>query len=264
MNRGPANNRSRPRYDGPSFEVPAVWSPGEDRRPLLDKDDRAMLAIIATVSRYRKGEFIYQEGTRADHVFNTISGVVKSYRSQPNRKQQVMGFLFPHDLFGLAEQGRYVNSASAVTQVMLYKIPTAALEARLRRYPSLDFQVICRLCHDLREAQQHAILLSKHRAVAKLGLFLQMLEAHQKTEGPSSQEIYVPMARRDIGAYVNMSPEAITRSLRGLVRRGVISVRDRRYVKIIDRVGLEDAISETAATKEKATPAATLDVALPL
>ena len=33
-----------------------------------------MLAIIATVSRYRKGEFIYQEGTGADHVFNTISG----------------------------------------------------------------------------------------------------------------------------------------------------------------------------------------------
>ena len=65
---------------------------------------------------------------------------------------------------------------------MLYKVATAALEARLRRYPSLDFQVICRLCHDLREAQQHAILLSKHRAVAKLGLFLQMLEAHQKTE----------------------------------------------------------------------------------
>ena len=71
------------------------------------------------------------------------------------------------------------------------------------------------------------------------------------------------MARRDIGAYVNMSPEAITAALRGLVRRGVISVRDRRYVKIIDRVGLEDAISETATTKEKATPAATLDVALP-
>lgn len=93
-----------------------------------------MLAIIATVGRYKKGELIYQEGTRADHVFNIISGVVKSYRSQPNRKEQVVGFLFPHDLFGLAEQGRYVNSASAVTQVMLYKVPTAALEARLRRY----------------------------------------------------------------------------------------------------------------------------------
>ena len=251
------NNRNRPPYDGPSFEVPTVWSPGEDPRALLDKDDRAMLAIIATVSRYKKGELICQEGVRSDYTFNIIAGVVKSYRSQPNRKQQVLSFLFPHDLFGLAEQGRYVNSAAAVTQVMLYKVPTAALEARMRRNPSLDFQVICRLCHDLREAQQHAILLSRHHAVAKLGLFLQMLEAHQNAEGHSSQEIQVPMARTDIGAYVNISPEAVTRSLRELVRRGLISVRERRYVKIIDRVGLEEAISEAVATKDKAPPQAT-------
>jgi CRP/FNR family transcriptional regulator len=247
MSRRPANSRNQPPDDGPSFKVPALWFPGEGPRPLLDKDDRAMLAIIATVGRYKKGELIYQEGARAGHVFNVISGVVKSYRSQPNRKQQVMGFLFPHDLVGLAEHGRYVNSASAVTQVVLYKIPTTALEARLRRNPSLDFQVICKLCHDLREAQQHAILLSKHRAVAKLGLFLQMLEAHQNAEGHSSSEIYVPMARTDIGAYVNMSPEAVTRSLQGLVHREVISVRDRRYITIIDRMGLEDAISDTVA-----------------
>lgn len=203
-----------------------------------------MLAIIATIGRYKKGEMIYHEGARAAHIYNIVSGVVKSFRSQQNRKQQVMGFLFPRDLLGLAEQGQYVNSASAVTQVVLYKIPTAALEARLRRSPSLDFQVICRLCHELREAQQHAILLSKHRAVAKLGLFLQMLEAHQNAEGHSSQEIQVPMARTDIGAYVNVSPEVVTRALRELVRRRVISVRDRRCIKIIDRVGLEDVISD--------------------
>lgn len=255
MSRRPANNPNRAPDDGPSFRVPAVWFPGEDPRPLLDKDDRAMLAIIATVGRYRKGELIYREGSRADHVFNVISGVVKSYRSQPNRKQQVMGFLFPHDLIGLAQHRRYVNSASAVTQVVLYKIPTTALEARLRRNPSLDFQVICRLCHDLREAQQHAILLSKHRAVAKLGLFLQMLEAHQNAEGNLSGEIHVPMARTDIGAYVNLSAEAVSRSLQGLVRRGVISVRDRRYIKIIDRMGLEDAISEMMATRGERSPA---------
>jgi CRP-like cAMP-binding protein len=257
MSRDPLDNRNRPPYDGPSFEVPAIWSAGKDPRTLLDKDDRAMLAIIATISRYKKGELICQEGARADHIFNIIAGVVKSYRSQPNRKQQVLSFLFPHDLFGLAEQGTYVNSAAAVTQVILYKVPTAALEARMRRNPSLDFQVICRLCHDLREAQQHAILLSKHHAVAKLGLFLQMLEAHQNAEGHSFQEIQVPMARTDIGAYVNISPEAVTRSLRTLVRRGVISVRARNHIKIIDRVGLEEVISEVAATRDKASPAAT-------
>ena len=54
-----------------------------------------MLAIIATVGRYKKGELIYQEGTRADHVFNIISGVVKSYRSQPNRKSRLWDSCFP-------------------------------------------------------------------------------------------------------------------------------------------------------------------------
>jgi CRP/FNR family transcriptional regulator len=250
-------NRNRLPYDGPSFKVPAIWLPREASRTLLDKDDRAMLAIIATIGRYKKGGLICQEEARADYVFSLISGVVKSYRSHPNRKQQVMGFLFPDDLFGLAEQGRYVNSASAVTEAILYKIPTAALEARLRRYASLDFQVICRLCHELREAQQHAILLSKHRAIAKLGLFLQMLEAHQNAAGHFSQEIQVPMTRTDIGTYVNISPEAVTRALRWLIRRGVISVRDRRYIKIIDRVGLEDVISGTTATRYKASRAAT-------
>jgi CRP/FNR family transcriptional regulator len=155
-----------------------------------------------------------------------------------------MGFLFSRDVAGLAANGRYVNSAAAVTQVALYKVPAALLETRLRRYPRLDFQVICKLCHDLREAQQHAFLLSKHRAVAKVGLFLQMLETHQNAEGHLSDEIQVPMARTDIGAYVNISPEAVTRALQELVRRGVIRIRDRRYIKIIDRTGLEKIISE--------------------
>jgi len=82
-----------------------------------------------------------------------------------------------------------------------------------------------------------------------------MLAAHQNAEGHSSPEIQVPMARTDIGAYVNMSPEAVTRSLRALVRRGVISVRARNHIKIIDRAGLEKVISEAAATRDKALPA---------
>jgi CRP-like cAMP-binding protein len=246
MNRGIGNNRRHLSNGGPSIKVPVLWSVGWDPPGLLDEEDRAMLAAIATVGRYKKGELIYQEGTSADYVFNIISGVAKSYRSQENHRPQVVALLFPHDVIGLAADGKYVNSAAAVTQVTLYKMPAAALEARLRRNPRLDFQVICKLCNDLREAQQHALLLSRHRAAAKLCLFLQMLETHQNAEGHLSNEIQVPMARADVAAYVNMSPEAVTRSLRQLVRRGVISVRDRRYIKIIDRSGLEDIISETA------------------
>ena len=206
-----------------------------------------MLAVIATVARYKKGEPIYQEGDRADSVFNIIAGVVKVYTQHHGRKQLVLGFMFPQDIIGLADRGQYVNSAAAVAPVTVYKIPAVALEARLRRNPSLDFQVICKLCHELRGAQQHAILLSKHHAVARLGLFLQMLETQEPAAGGTCEETLLPMSRIDIGSYMNISPEAVSRAMQELVRRGVISLRNRRHVRIIDRAGLEDIISESAA-----------------
>ncbi len=203
-----------------------------------------MLAVISTIARYRKGETIYREGASADYVFNLITGLVKSCISLPDKGQHVVGFLFPGDLIGLADEGTYVNSAEAVTPVTLYKMPVAALEARLRRNPNLDFHVICKLCHDLREAQRHAYFLSKHHAIAKLGLFLQMIETHQAAFGQPPGEVYLPMTRVDIGAYVGLSPEAVTRSLRELISRRAISMRDRRHVELIDRTRLEAAISE--------------------
>ena len=214
---------------------------------MLTEDDRSMLAVIATVGRYKKGDRIYQQGSSADYIFNIITGVVKSYRSQETHRQQIMGFLFPHDIVGLADQGKYVNSAAAVTAVTLFKIPTTALEARLRANSGFEYQVISKLCHDLRAAQLHAVLLGKHHAIAKLGLFLQMLETQQSPDGRLTDEIFVPMSRIDIGSYTDMSPEAVSRALQELVRRRVISLRDRRYIRIVDRARLEDVISERAS-----------------
>jgi CRP/FNR family transcriptional regulator len=154
-------------------------------------------------------------------------------------RQHIAGFLFADDLIGLVQNGVYVNSAEAVTAATLYRIPTAALEVRLRNYPDLDFQVISKLCHELCEAQRHAVLLSEQHAIAKVGLFLQMLETHQHARGESMGEVYMQMTRRDIAAYVGLTPEAVTRSLRDLVNRGAITLRDQRHVQIINRSRLE-------------------------
>ena len=210
------------------------------RNPKIGND-----AVIATVRRYRKGETIYREGEQAAAVFNIITGVVKSFKALPDNEQYIVGFLFPNDLFGLAEYGSYVNSAEAVTAVTLYRIPTKALETRLRQNAKLDFEVIGKLCHDLREAQHHAFLLSKHRAIAKVGLFVQFLETMQAAQREITEEIYLPMARSDIGAYLGISPEAVTRSFRELANGGAIAFRDRRHLKIIDRALLEAAIAES-------------------
>ena len=125
----------------------------------------------------------------------------------------------------------------------------------MNKYPHLDFAVISKICHDLREAQHHAFLLSKQRAIEKMGLFLQLLETHEAVHGISAGEVYLPMSRSDIGAYAGISPEAVSRSLRDLINRGVVSVRDRRHIKIIDRQQLETLIYESSAAATRSLPA---------
>jgi CRP/FNR family transcriptional regulator, anaerobic regulatory protein len=168
---------------GPFIAAPALWGPTNGKPgQMLSDEKRAQIAVISSVVRFRRGEKIYEEGDRADAVFNIIAGVVKSYRSLAGERRHIVGFLFPDDLIGLAEGGRYVNSAEAVTAVSGYRIPVTALESKLRKDSALEFEVVCKLCHELREAQRHAFLLSRNRALSKIGLFLQMLENYQEVK----------------------------------------------------------------------------------
>lgn len=209
-------------------------SPGKMHQ-LLSEEERARLAVIASVVRFRKGAGIYDEGDRADAVFNIISGVAKACQRDASSAEHIAAFLFPDDLFGLAQEGRYVNSIKALTPITAYRIPVAALRRHLTGDPVLEFHIIAKLCHELRQAQRHAFLLASKRTLSKLGLFLQMLEQLQAARGEAASEIYLPMDRTDIAEYVGVSLEAVSRAFRTLTTRGILRCRDRRHVKIADR-----------------------------
>ena len=65
---------------------------------------------------------VYREQSAATSVFAVADGVVKTYRDLPSGKRTIGAFLFARDLFGLAENGRYINCAQAVTRVTLYRL----------------------------------------------------------------------------------------------------------------------------------------------
>jgi len=235
-------NLHRPGDRGPSVTAIGLWgSSGGKRLHLLTDEKRARLAVISSVLRFDKGVEIYREGDSADAIFNIIGGVVKTYKNLDHQTKHIVAFLFPEDLVGLPEEGKYVNSAEAVTAVTAYRIPVSVLETRLRRDPDLEFLVICKLCQELREAQRHALLLTKHHAPAKIAMFVQMLENYQCARGESLEEVYLPMSRSDIADYVGMSAEAVSRSFHALASRGAVVFRDRRHLKIVNRSCLERA-----------------------
>jgi CRP-like cAMP-binding protein len=224
---------------GPAIRAFDPWmkgnpSPGRMHQ-LLSDDERARLAVIASVARFKKGTEIYHEGDHADAVFNIISGVAKVCQRDAGGVEHIAAFLFPDDLFGLAQEGCYANSIKTLTPVTAYRIPVTALRSRLTGDPALEFHVIAKLCHELRQAQRHAFLLAGKRTLPKLAMFFQMLEQLQAARGGTVSEIYLPMDRTDIAEYIGVSLAALSRAFRTLTTRGILQCRDRRHVKIADR-----------------------------
>ena len=220
---------------GPTIRALDPWAPSAGRmHRLLTDDERARLAVMASIVRFKKGEVIYRENDRADAVFNIISGAVAAYKTADG-SEHIVAFLLVDDLFGLSAEGLYANSTKAITAVTAYRLPVTVLRGSLTKDAELEFHVICKLCQELRQTQRHAFLLSQRSAVTKVAMFLQMIEQLQISRNEQTTEITLPMDRSDIAKYAGLTLAAVSRAFRSLTTRSIIKVRDRRHVSIIDR-----------------------------
>lgn len=202
--------------------------------PLLTKAQRQRLSAIATRLRLRPRTIVYREDAPASAVFIIASGVVKSFRDLPSGRRRVAGFLFAEDIFGLAENGHYVNTTQAVTEVKAYRLPLDALEQLFLHDGQLQMQFLVKVTHALRQAQRQKIVLTRRDAIGRVAMFLSMLERRAADAGIRSA-IDVPMSRSDVAGYLGLSLEAVSRATTALTRRRTIAFVDRHTVRIVDR-----------------------------
>jgi CRP/FNR family transcriptional regulator len=227
---------------GPAIHAVHPWAAGNPgsglRHQLLSDAERTRLAKIASIVRVKKGEEIYREGEEAEAAFNIFSGVVSAYQSSADG-DHISSFLYPGDLFGLSEEGRYTNSTRATTPVVAYKMPLAAVRRILDNNADLDVNVIIKLCEELRQAQRHAFILAQRRAATRLAMFLDLQEHLQLSRDEVAADIYLPMDRSSIADYLGLTLAAVGRAFRALTSRKIISLRDRHHVQVLDRTALD-------------------------
>ena len=173
---------------------------------------------------------VYREESAARSVFIIAEGVVKAFKDMPSGKRGVTAFLYPADVFGLAENGLYVRTAQAVTQALLYRFDVNVLIETLKSDGELQLKFVCKLTHELREAQRQTIAIGRKDAIGKLAMFFRQLQR----EPGASRDIDLPMTRSDIASYLGLSLESVSRATRALERRGVVCFPNRHMVRIID------------------------------
>ena len=224
-----------------SFADPGSGSP----LPLLDAAETARLARMVSIVGFAKGACLYEEGEKADSIYYVLKGEVKTFCALSSGRRRVTAFLLPGDLFGFGENGLYVSTAQALTPVTAYRLPLATLDHMLRSDPGLEHRFLCKLWHELRAAQSHAIMLGRHDARGRLAMFLQERDAHKPIVSPLASGIALPMTRSDVADYLGLSLETVSRAFQKLQQEGIIGVDDRHGVQIVDRVRFEKLVAAT-------------------
>lgn len=233
------------RYRPSLSAVPFAQAGSEAALPLLDTAEAERLAQIGSVVRFAKGTLVYQEGDEAGCIYNVIDGAVKTFCALSSGRRRVTAFLFAGDLAGLAENGHYVATAQAVSPVTACRVPLDALERILRGDPALGYRFLCKLCHDLRAAQSHAIMLGRRDAHGKLAMFLHELRSNQARKPMRDGAVSLAMTRSDIADYLGLSLEAVCRAFRKLQRNGIIAMADPHHVHILDRGRFDQLVGAT-------------------
>ena len=202
--------------------------------PLLTDRQRQALIQLATRLRLPSRTMVYEEDSPAKWLFIVADGAVKSFRDLPSGRRRIANFLFRGDIFGLAERGKYVNTAQALTRSSVYRIPLAELTVAFHHDVGLQYIFLCKVTHELREQQRRAIAIARRDAPGRLAMFLDLLRSH--LFGPDSHQELIPlvMSRSDIADFLAPSREATSRASTELERRGLVEFQRGRMVKILD------------------------------
>jgi CRP-like cAMP-binding protein len=206
---------------------------------LLSPAEQAELAEIATVLIYQGGgTVIFTDGEDAHFIHLIDEGVVRVSRDLPDGARQVLGFMWPGDMLGLMEAGRYVNSAETLTPATLFRLPLDRLQRLLLREPLLQLHMLTKAAHELRKAQRQLIVLGQFNNRRRLASFLLDCRQHVAFFDSAARQLRLPMSRFDIADYLGISPESVARAFAALEQHGFVWRLSPRAIEFVDADGL--------------------------
>lgn len=201
--------------------------------PLAPEDMPYMAAIVSS-RKLGAGEGLFAEGEPAEDLYNITSGTMMVYRLLPDGRRQVTGFLFPGDFLGLGSETVYRYSAEAITPATLCRFRRHELQRALERFPAMEKRLFGMAGNELAAAQDQMVLLGRKTAQERVASFLLMLSQRAQRRGQKPNPVPVPMSRAQIGDYLGLTIETVSRAFSRLKAEGVIRPLVGARIDILD------------------------------
>jgi CRP/FNR family transcriptional regulator, anaerobic regulatory protein len=208
-------------------------------RDELDKLDN----IIQRKKPFQKNDKLFQSGDALGSLFAVRSGSFKSYALASDGEEQITAFHLPGDIIGFDSINNKVHktAAQALETSMVCEIPFQTLEQLSGDLPRLRQQVMRMMSNEIQSDQDMLLLLNKRTAHQRLAYFLTQLANRYHQRGFSATQFRLSMTRAEIGNYLGLTVETISRLLTRFQKLGMIQV-DGKFITLLKPELLKEAL----------------------
>ncbi len=189
--------------------------------------------LVDRTAPLHQGDFLFRAGDKFSQLYAVRSGSIKLFMTSESGEEQIIGFYFPGEILGLdaIDQQKHSCSAVALETSTFCSFPFKRLTELCTTLPELNFQMYRLMSHEISQENELLLTLSKKNAEGKLATFLISISSRLKRLGYSSIEFRLSMSRQEIGNYLGLTLETVSRILNRFQRENYILV-DHKLVKI--------------------------------
>lgn len=212
----------------------------------LNKGEILQLNEIIERNRpLRKGEHLYRQKDEFRSIFAVRSGSFKSYILGADGQSRVTGFFMPGEIIGMDGIGSRSHGVStmALEHSSICEIPFSQLEKLSQQLPNLQSRFFAIMSNEIVKDQHIHTLLSSYTAEQRLASFLLSLSTRYARCQLSPDRFILHMTRSDIGEYLGLTLETVSRVFSALQKKEIILVKSRE-IEILDMARLKGILGE--------------------
>jgi CRP/FNR family transcriptional regulator len=197
--------------------------------------------LVFNRAKVRRGESLYRTGDRFTSLYAVREGFFKStILMEDGRRDQVTGFSMPGEVLGMDGIGleRHTCNTIALEDSNVCAIPFAGLQELAHEIPSLQHRLREMMSREIVREQSVMLLLGSMNAEERLAMFLLNLAQRFAVHGRSPSEFELCMTREEIGSYLGLTLETVSRTLSRFQEQGLLGVQV-KSIQILDNARLE-------------------------
>jgi len=196
--------------------------------------------VVATRRKVTRGENLFRNGDKFNALYAIRTGFFKTRISAEDGRDQVTGFQMAGEIIGLdgIVSDHHTCDAVALEDAEVCVMPFDRIEELSREITSLQRHVHKIMSREIVRENGVMLLLGSMRAEERLAAFLLNLVQRLHARGFSQSELVLRMTREEIGSYLGLKLETVSRTFSKFAEDGIVEVKQ-RHVRILNPDGLK-------------------------